>query len=143
MMTTASRSNFVPAKQSHDYQSSNGVMLRLGDEVYQITFIEGTNKPVLFKFTIIELLSDGRIKIKGSLQIDATTNVVEHVVRPNNVHTNPKELLLHWLAIAKHQFEIELPERISGLETLIRDLDPEYVSTNLQIGHGLNPEIEI
>jgi len=136
-------SRVIKAKNHMVYRSYNGQSLKVGDPVYQISFIQGSYTPILLLFHIIELIQDGRIKIKGEIQVGNTKNIGEQIIFPNQVHTDPLALLEHWLGILLHKANIELPTQLNGLKRLISEINPNYDFDKVVVGEGLQEEQEI
>jgi UTP:GlnB (protein PII) uridylyltransferase len=137
------KARFVPAvQQVREYKSFDNKDIEVNDIVYQISMLENSYSPILFKYTVTERLPDGRIKISGSYKLNDTVNNKINITTPNTVHTNPVELLQAWIVGVKHKLEIELPEMLRSLEKELKQIADISVE-NIQVGEGLNERLEI
>lgn len=131
---------FKPANLNKTYVSYDGKNLSVGDTVYQISFIEGTYQPVLFTYKIMDLVQDGRIRIRGEKLVGSMNNVREDIVKPTTVHTNASLLLEEWLSRYIFKYEEEIPKVIEGLKNLILSVNPDYRPDKIEVGKGLSAE---
>lgn len=134
---------FKPANVNKTYVSYDGKNLSVGDTVYQISFIEGTHQPVLFTYKIMDLIQDGRIRIRGEKMVGSMNNIREDTVKPSTVHTSSLLLLEEWLSRYTFKYQEEIPKVIEGLKNLILTVNPDYRPDKIEVGKGLLPTEEI
>jgi len=106
-----SSSNFLEANKEHiRYTSYDGVELKTGQPVFQMAPIEGQNKVFLRKFQIVDLLGDGRIRIKSNHNINGVEHVLDIMVNANQVCVDEKFLVKDWINSVKYKKDVELVE---------------------------------
>lgn len=103
-------SDFLAADKSHiQYLSFDNKELKVGQEAYQITTVDNSYKLILKKVKIVDLISDGRIRIVSNIRINNVDYNTDTLVDSNQVCVNAQILVQDWLIKIRQKKNIEIP----------------------------------
>ena len=114
------KSTFINAVQANKSLTADGKEIILGDTVYQLSKIEGTNRLILKEFNVQSKLSDGRIAVHSEQMLGTTKNTLNLKVAPNTLYKDPVALVMGVLTDVIYKQEIELPQTRKSLEEILK-----------------------